>query len=182
MDRDRDRDELLTDVLDTHVTFLFIQSLRHNVVFYRTSLGLLGHALLSGDTAERNFATLVVNLGLTLVHNLRPVPEIQFSWFIDRVGLKGKKPTSPTKIINSTLKRSKTLHPFTYLSMTLVTIVISSSHYCYAISLDGTYLVRVIGLHCVSDTSSHSSLTLNIQILVFPGDRLAFSGKIRRKE
>ena len=92
MYRYRDWDKLLTDVLDSDVTFLFIQSLRHNVVFYGTSLGFLGDTLLSRDPVECNFATLVVNLGLTLVDNLRPVPEIQkytshFRAFIDNYGL-----------------------------------------------------------------------------------------------
>ena len=77
MYRDRDRDKLLAHVLDTHVTFLFVQSLRHNVVFNGTSLGLLGNTLLSRDPAERNFTALVVDLGLTLVDDLRPVPAIQ---------------------------------------------------------------------------------------------------------
>ena len=88
--RDRDRDELLADVLHTDVTLLFVQGLRHNVVFNQTSLGLLGDALLSGDSTECNFAALVVNLGLTLVHNLRPIPEMQFRWFMDNVGLRDR--------------------------------------------------------------------------------------------
>ena len=86
MYRDRDRDELLANVLDTDVALLFVQGLRHNVVFNQTSLGLLGDALLSGDSTEGYFAALVVNLGLTFVYNLRPIPEIQISWFSDNVG------------------------------------------------------------------------------------------------
>ena len=88
--RDRDRDKLLADVLHTDVTLLFVQGLRHNVVFNQTSLGLLGDTLLSGDSTECNFAALVVNLGLTLVHNLRPIPEMQFRWFMDNVGLRDR--------------------------------------------------------------------------------------------
>ena len=100
--RDRDRDELLADVLHTDVTLLFVQGLRHNVVFNQTSLGLLGDTLLSGDSTECNFAALVVNLGLTLVHNLRSVPEIQFRWFIDNVGLTDREALK-SSLTNSTL-------------------------------------------------------------------------------
>ena len=70
---DGDGYELFTDVLDSDVALLLVESLRDNVVFYRTSLGLLGNTLLPGDPAESHLARLVVNLGLTLVDDLRPV-------------------------------------------------------------------------------------------------------------